>query len=82
MRPSGCRMSGKKDFENNFEWLWRAEHAANTAIRESVSTVALRVCACLPAYLLERKKGTINETKKAKQKIKLSKTLGGVEPRM
>ena len=33
--------------------LWWAEHAANTAIRDSVSTAALRVCfvcACLPAY--------------------------------
>ena len=37
----------------NFEWLWRAEHTANTAIRDSVSAVALHVCfvcACLPAY--------------------------------
>ena len=42
-------MSGKK----NFKWLWQAEHAANTAIRDSVSSAALRVCfvcACLPAY--------------------------------
>ena len=31
------------------EWLWRAEHAANTAIRDSVSTVALHICLCARA---------------------------------
>ena len=32
---------------------WRAEHAANTAVRDSVSAAALRVCflcECLPTY--------------------------------
>ena len=38
--------------DENFECLWRAEHAANTAICDSVSTVVLHIClcVCLPAY--------------------------------
>ena len=63
LRRSDCVAIGMPEKRTlNFEWHLRAEHAANTAIHDSVSAVELRVCfvcACLPAYFRYNRNDTL-----------------------